>query len=287
MLGTFDYVRARSVEEACHLLAKDPEAASILAGGTDLLVELRNRLRAPNLLIDIKGIDSLMLFEASPSGETRIGACVPLNVIAENRSIRARYPALADAAVSIGTYQLRNRGTLGGNLCNASPAADGAPPLLVLGAELDIASPADAGVGRRLPVAELFAGVKRTTLQAGELITGIRIPDHGSDLRTAFLKQQRIKGHDLAVVNVAGSFDPGTGILRIAIGSCSPTPALLDPIDASRGRLSEVLERTMVAARTATSPISDVRASAAYRTAVLPVLIRRLLERLLMDEGGV
>lgn len=286
MLGTFDYVRARSVEEACRFLKEHPES-SVLAGGTDLLVELRNRLRTPDLLIDIKGIEELRSLEAGLSKETRIGAGVSLNVIAENRSIRERYPALSDAAVSIGTYQLRNRGTLVGNLCNASPAADGAPPLLVLEAEVEIASSAGTPTRRWHPIAELFTGVKRTTLKTGELITQIRIPDHEPSLRTAFLKQQRIKGHDLAVVNAAASFNPETGIVRLSIGSCSPTPALLDPIDTSDASLSEILERAMALTQAATSPISDVRASAEYRKAVLPVLIRRLLERLLGEEGGV
>ena len=285
MLGTFDYVRARSVEEACRLLKEAPDSSSILAGGTDLLVQLRDRLRTADLLVDIKKIDELESLDARPSAEIRIGAAVPLNVIAENRSIRDRYPALADAATSIGTYQLRNRGTLVGNLCNASPAADGAPPLLVLDAQVEIASAAPGSERRRLPVSELFAGVKRTTLRPGEIVTQIRIPDHSPGLRTAFFKQQRIKGHDLAVVNAAGAFDPATGIVRVAIGSCSPTPVLLEPIDVSSGDLGEIREQATALATAATSPISDVRASAGYRAAVLPVLIRRILERLLNEEG--
>ena len=286
MLGTFDYVRARSIEEACRLLRERPDSSSILAGGTDLLVQLRDRQRSADLLVDIKGIDELQSLDAAPSGEIRIGAGVPLNVLAENRAIRNRFPALADAAVSIGTYQLRNRATLAGNLCNASPAADGAPPLLVLGAEVEIAFSKDADARRRLPITELFAGVKRTTLAPDEIVTQVCIPDHAPNLRTAFLKQQRIKGHDLAVVNVAGSYEPASGIVRIAIGSCSPTPALLDPIERSGATLSDVCERAAAAALAETSPISDVRASAAYRSAVLPVLIRRLLERLLEGKGG-
>ncbi len=279
MLGAFDYVRARSVDETCRLLAESDDA-SVLAGGTDLLVEIRNGLRSPKLLIDVKSIDELQRLDVD-GPERVIGATVPLNRLAEHRSIRDALPALADAALSIGTYQLRNRATLAGNLCNASPAADSAPVLLSLDATLSVAGTA----GRRtVPISELFTGVKRTCLAPGEIVTDVRIPATEGETRTAFLKQRRIRGHDLAVVNVAGAYAPDTGTLKVAVGSCAPTPVLLDPIDAS-GAVDAVAGRAIELAEAAVSPISDVRASAAYRRAVLPVLLRRLVDRLL-DGGG-
>ena len=280
MLGAFDYVRARSVDEACRLLAES-DAASVLAGGTDLLVEIRNGLRSPKLLIDVKSIDELAVLDVD-GPERVIGAAVPLNRLAEHRAIRDALPALAEAALSIGTYQLRNRGTLAGNLCNASPAADSAPVLLSLGATLSVAGTD----GRRtVPISELFTGVKRTCLAPEEIVIDVRIPAPERDPpRTAFLKQQRIRGHDLAVVNVAGSYAPDAKTLKIAVGSCAPTPVLLEPIDAS-GAVDAVTGRAIELAEAAVSPISDVRASAAYRRAVLPVLLERLVDRLLGGGG--
>ncbi len=280
MLGAFDYVRARSVAEACRLLG-ETGGASILAGGTDLLVEIRNGLRAPKLLLDIKSIDELARLQLD-GPEVIIGAAVPLNVLAEHRAIRESLPALADAALSIGTYQLRNRATLAGNVCTASPAADAAPILLSLDARLSVASPSER---RTIPIDELFTGVKRTCLAPNEIVIDIRIPAPEKGMRTAFIKQQRIRGHDLAVVNVAGSYAPSAETLNVAVGSCAPTPVLLDPIDVRSDSFESIVNRVITLAEAATSPISDVRASAAYRRAVLPVLLRRLLDRLL-DRGG-
>ncbi len=280
MLGAFDYVRARSVEEACRLLAERDDAV-ILAGGTDLLVEVRNGLREPKLVIDVKAIDELARLDPSDE-EWMIGAAVPLNRLAEHRAIRESVPALADAALSIGTYQLRNRATLVGNLCNASPAADAAPVLLTLDAKLSVAGPKDF---RTIPIAEFFTGVKRTCLTDGEVVTDIRIPAPPQGLKTVFFKQQRIRGHDLAVVNVAGSYDPTAKTLKVAVGSCAPTPVLLEPTEAT-GSTAAIAERVVELAEGATSPISDVRASAEYRRAVLPVLLRRLVDRLLSERSG-
>jgi len=279
VLGGFDYVHPRSTEDACRLLAETADAR-ILAGGTDLLVEIRNGLRAPSLLVDVKRIDELACLDTDGT-EWIVGATVPLNVLAERRAIRDALPALADAAVSIGTYQLRNRATLAGNLCNASPAADSAPVLLAIGASVSVAGP---GGRRTVPISELFAGVKRTCLEPGEIVTDVRIPARPDGMRCAFLKQQRIRGHDLAVVNVAGAYHPETKRLHIAIGSCAPTPILLEPIEAT-GSAAAVADLGIGLAEAATSPISDVRASADYRRAVLPILLRRLIGRLL-DGGG-
>jgi CO/xanthine dehydrogenase FAD-binding subunit len=279
--GAFDYDRARSVERACRLLAEEDDA-SILAGGTDLLVEIRNGLRSPKLLVDVKFIDELAQLRID-GPELIIGASVPLNVLAEHRAIRSRLPALSDAALSIGTYQLRNRATLAGNLCNASPAADSAPVLLIVDAKLSVAG---SNGHRTVPVSQLFTGVKRTCLASDEIVTDIRVPTPTHRTRTAFLKQQRIRGHDLAVVNVAGSYAPDDKSLKVAVGSCAPTPVLLEPIDTRGTSFESLVDHVIELAERATSPISDVRASAAYRRAVLPVLLRRLVDRLLEEKGG-
>jgi len=279
MLGSFEYVRADSVQTACGLLREGGGDALAYAGGTDILVEIRNGLRAPRLHVDLKRIEPLAQVETAEDG-LKIGAAVSLNRIVEDAAIRGWLPALSEAAFTIATYQLRHRATLGGNLCNASPASDSIPPLLVAGASVHIVGPESE---RDVPLNDFCVGVKKTCLACGEIVTEIRVPAPDEGTRTAFLKQQRIKGHDLAVVNLAGALAPSGG-LRIAIGSCSPTPLLLEPIDTSGHSSNAVAEEAVRVAADSVSPISDVRASAAYRLAVLPALVRRLVARL-FDEG--
>jgi len=280
VLGNFEYKRIRSIEEGCLCLAEAAGKGAILAGGTDLLVEIRNGLKSPDILVDCKDVDALKTFQIDSSGST-IGASVPLNRLIENRGFHTTYPALADALLSIGTYQLRNRATLAGNICNASPAADSAPVLLVLGALIDVIGVSGA---RTIPVSQFFAGVKRTTLKPDEIVTGIRLPDR-ADLRTGFKKQQRIRGHDLAVVNVALGYSPDDKTVRCAIGSCAPTPILLDPIPVDTDKPETFIDHVIDIVQSSVTPISDVRASADYRNAVLPVLVKRILNDLL-SEGG-
>jgi CO/xanthine dehydrogenase FAD-binding subunit len=280
VLGNFEYKRIQSVEEGCQLLAEAAGIGAILAGGTDLLVEIRNGLKSPGILIDCKGVDQLKTFSVTPSGST-IGASVALNRLIDNSDFHTTYPALADALMSIGTYQLRNRATLAGNICNASPAADSAPVLLVLDALVEVVG---VGGSRSVPIHDFFVGVKKTCLNSDEIVTSVQLPPR-SDTRTAFRKQQRVRGHDLAVVNVAGAYSPTGNILRLAIGSCAPTPVLLDPIEVDSVHSKAFVGRVIEIVQSAVSPISDVRASAGYRNTVLPVLVKRVLHDLL-SEGG-
>jgi len=280
VLGSFDYIRTHSVGEALTALAEAPTAA-VLAGGTDLFVNVRGGLQSPELLVDIKGIDELRALDCSDDGLS-IGAAVPLNRIIENAVVRKRVPGLAAAAESIATYQLRNRATLVGNICNASPAADMAPILLVLGAEVIAAGPSGERV---IPMAGFFAGVKRSALKPGEIVTRVLIPVL-SCVRTAAVKQQRIRGHDLAVVNAAGAYLPEADQLMLAVGSCAPTPLLLEPMTVGGAAADELTAAALAQAGGVICPIDDVRSSAAYRGAVLPVLIRRLIDKLLDEQGG-
>ena len=284
MLGEFEYARAKTVKGGCALLAKAGGQGAVLAGGTDLLVTIRQGRASPVLLVDLKGVKGLLHLAVSPKVGATIGASVPMNAIVENRGIRSHYGALAEAAWTVGTYQVRHRATIAGNLCNASPAADTATPLLVLGAVLEVASPRGE---RELPVRDLFVDSKKTSLSFDEIVTAIRIPPVPSATRTAFLKQQRVRGHDLAILNMAGRYDPQTGDLQIAIGSCAKTPVLVPPLglpvppDAPIPKLARRLEAL---AAQVTSPISDLRATAEYRRALIPVFLRRLLESLLLES---
>jgi carbon-monoxide dehydrogenase medium subunit len=282
MLGRFDYERPTSLAEAARLLVEGGPSAAVLAGGTDLLVDVRAGRRDVRLLIDVKRVDGLRRLDVDREGGLTMGAAVSLNEILEHAGIRRAFPGLAQAAESIATYQLRNRATAVGNLCNASPAADLAPILLALGASIV----AESSRGqRKVEVSQLFAGVKKTSLRPDEIAAEIRIPAPELKLRSGFLKQQRLRGHDLAVVNVAGTYAPSTGFLRLAFGSCAPTPLALAPIEAKGVSREAVADEAARVALAAASPISDVRASAAYRRAVLPVLVKRLVGDL-MREGG-
>ncbi|MCX6093088.1 MAG: xanthine dehydrogenase family protein subunit M [Candidatus Bipolaricaulota bacterium] len=283
MLGRFDYERPASVAEAARLLTEGGPSAAVLAGGTDLLVDLRGGRRDIRLLVDIKRIDVLRRLDVDRASGLAIGAAVALNEILEHAAVRRVFLGLAQAAESIATYQLRNRATAVGNLCNASPAADLAPILLALDASIVVQS---ARGERTVGIAQLFTGVKKTSLRPGEIATGITVPAPEPKLRSAFLKQQRLRGHDLALVNVAGTYAPASGLLRLAFGSCAPTPVLLAPIDAKGISREAVMDEAARVALAAASPISDVRASADYRRAVLPVLVKRLVATLLQEGGA-
>lgn len=284
MIGAFDYVRAGSIKEGCGLLAAHNGSAVALAGGTDLLVNIRNGVRSPDLLVDFKDVAKMSQLVADETTGVKIGACVPLNVIADNRVINKHYRALAEAARSVGSYQVRNRATLGGNIANASPAADTAPALLVLDASVNIAGKDGT---RKTPIRELFTGVKKTSLRTGEVITDITLPEAGPRPRSVFIKKQRVKGHDLAIINMAGYYDPDTGLLRLAIGSCAVTPILLPEINLSGDEpIDELVKRLNDIAQEVISPIDDIRASAEYRRGLVPVLLHDLLSTLLGSQGG-
>ncbi|MFH1609831.1 MAG: xanthine dehydrogenase family protein subunit M [Candidatus Bipolaricaulota bacterium] len=284
MIGAVDYVRVTSVSEGCGLLRDHGGRAAVFAGGTDLLVNIRNGVLAPSVLVDIKGIAELTRWDLDLQKGLSIGACVPVEVIAQADVVRRGYRVLAEAVGAIGSHQIRNRATIAGNLCNASPATDSAPALLVLDARAVVAGPSGE---RTLAVHDLFLGPKKTALRPGEILTTVVVPPTGPDVRTQFLKKRRVRGHDLATVSVAGYFDPVAGELRVAIGSCGPTPILLpslgepvrpdDPLDELAHDLNEIAQRAI-------SPISDLRGSAEYRRSLVSVFVKRLLCALL--RGG-
>lgn len=281
MIRPFSYLKPRTLEEA--LEALQGEGARAFAGGTDLLVEMRDGERQPDTLVDIKALDELKALSIDPEKGASIGACVPLNVLVDNAQVRRHLPVLSEAAFSIATYQLRNRATVGGNICNASPAADMAPPLYILGAVLVIAGPAGE---RRLPISEFLTGVKRTDLKRGELLLRVEIPSI-PQAKTAFLKKQRIKGHDLALINVAGLADKQAGIFRICVGACAATPVLLADTDSLykdlkdvEGSAERLAERLAELSDRAIFPIDDVRSSKEYRRDMVRVFIKRLVGKI-------
>ena len=284
MIGSKDleYVRATSVRHIADLLTSHGPRPQILAGGTDLLVDLRNgrRTPVPERLIDIKAVPDLQQIDIDEhSGTATIGAAVSLNRIVEHPWIRRHARGLAVAAASVGTYQIRNRATLIGNLCNASPAADAAPVLLALDASVRVVERSGA---RSIPLRDFFLGVRKTALTENAFATAVTI-HVPSGARTAFLKQQRVRGHDLAIVNAGGAVFRGSNKIVLAIGSCAPKPVLLEPISTDNTDPKELVRHFCRASDRILCPIDDVRASAAYRRSILPVLIERLVVQLLAD----
>mgnify|MGYP001152981577 CR=1 FL=1 len=196
-MGDLRYERPGTVAEATALLAAGGGAARVLAGGTDLVLALRGGLPC-DVLVDVKHIPELGRVAWTADGGLEIGACVLVQDVAEDDRIRRAFPALAEGAEAIGSLQIRHRATVAGNLSNASPCMDTAPPLLVLDGRLRVVGPEGT---REAPLADFFVGVKETALGRDELVTAVRVPKPAAGLRCGFDKVKRTWGHDLALVN--------------------------------------------------------------------------------------
>jgi carbon-monoxide dehydrogenase medium subunit len=276
-MRAFSYQRPTAIADAVALLAEHGPDARLIAGGTDLIIRLRDGSARPSVVIDVKRIPELDPAIREVDDRLVIGATTVMTDIAADERIRRRFTALAEAAAVVGSVQIRNRATLAGNLCNASPAADTAPSLLVYGAEVVVAGPDGR---RRIPIDELFVRSGVTTLQRGELVTAIELPLGGSRMGSAHQRRTRRRGHDLASVTLACGVD-AAGVTRLAYGSVGPRPLLVtdeagvlaDPGKPEAERAT-VLERMFVDA--SPSPRS-MRASPDYRLAMLRVLGWRAL----------
>ncbi|MBA7472878.1 MAG: xanthine dehydrogenase family protein subunit M [Spirochaeta sp.] len=277
MIKQFAYYKPSTLAEA--FAALQTEGSIPLAGGTDLLVELRGGVKSADLIVDLKGLPGLAELGITPDNGISIGAGVDLNFLVDHGKLREFCPLLSEAAYGIATYQLRNRATLVGNICNASPAADMAPPLLVLDAVVVAAGPDGE---RRIPIHEFFAGVKKTSLERGEIVVRVEIPPVPK-AKMVFLKKQRLKGHDLAAVNLAGLADSGSGTLRISIGACAVTPIMLEGTDQlyrENKDVEKLAEKVAALAVNSIKPIDDLRSTAEYRRDMAAVLAGRLIRKI-------
>ncbi len=277
-MQTFGYERPASLAAAVALLAERGPAARPLAGGTDLIIRLRDRSIAPEVVVDVKAIPELAPGIAAEGGRLVIGATTTMTEIAAHPLIRRRFTGLAEAAAVVGSVQIRNRATLAGNLCNASPAADTAPSLLVSDAVVVAAGPSGT---RRIPLDGFFVRSGVTTLEAGELVTAIELPLDDEPVGSVHVRRTRRRGHDLASVTLACLIRPD-GTVRVAYGSVgprpvlapTPDPALVDP-GATPAARTAALDALFVEARP--SPTS-MRAGPDYRLAMLRVLGLRALD---------
>lgn len=273
-----DYVRVVTEEDALSALRR--EGATPIAGGTDLMIRMRAGQVHPALLVDIGAVESLRAMEARDDGVS-IGAATPMSDLLDSPVVRDRLPLLYRALQSVGSVQIRHRATLGGNLVNASPAADGVLALVALDARVRVIG-AD-GQRHTLPVSEFVLGPGRTALQRGQLVQAIEIPFPPRNAVPFYHKVGRRRALTIAIASVAGNVTVRRGLvvdIRLAAGSVAPVPLRLHTVeDAVRGR--PISSRALAAARDATalavSPIDDVRGSAAYRRAVAADLVARCL----------
>ena len=280
----FEYHAPRTLDEAIALLDRYEANARLLAGGTDLVIQMTDRLVVPEHVIDLKMIEELKRFEWDAETGLTIGAAVPFRRLETSPEVRRYYPGMYEAAAEVGSWQIRNQATPGGNLCTASPACEIGPILYALDAQVEIGGPK----GRRsLPIQQFITGVRRTVLEPNELLLSIQVPHPGERASSHYIKLKERQKMDIAFVGVAAAveLEPGDGVVRearIALGAVAPTPVRAPRAEATlRGkRLTDELlaEAGQEAARTAT-PIVDVRASAEYRTEMVDVLTRRALRQ--------
>lgn len=271
----FAYARPATLAEAVALLAADGPDARILAGGTDLVIRLRDGMLRPRLVVDLKRIAELAPGIREDGGRLTIGATTVMTDIAADPLVRRHYPALAEAAAVVGSVQIRNRATLAGNVCNASPAADTVPPLLIYDATV-IAHGPDGP--RRIAVDDLFIRSGVTTLGRGELVTAIELSIPATRAGSVHLRRTRRRGHDLASVTLSCSVD-AAGVTRLAYGSVGPRPVLrVDPSGVLADPTAPEAARTAILEamfETASPSVRSMRAGPEYRLAMLRVLGRR------------
>ena len=277
----FGYVAARDAQHAVALLAEHGAAAKILAGGTDLLVELKHAAHNPEVIVDISRLDELKNIAIADDG-LHIGALATHGAIMQSTVIRDMFPALVEAAHSIGALQTRNLGTLGGNLMTCVPSMDSGPTLIALEASVTVASTKGR---RQMPLADLFVGPRKTSLKPGELLVDIVIPKRNLGKPAAFQKFGLRKGQALALVNAAAAFwlDDGKDAFKapcIALGAVAPVVIRAPKAEAFLVGCKVTAEAMAEAGRIAASeakPISDFRASADYRRDLIAVLVKRAL----------
>lgn len=289
-LKDFEYAAASSIDEAVSLLAAGGERAKVLAGGTDLIVQLREGLREADLVVDIKKIPELLELSYSPEQGLRLGAAVPCYQIYENAEIAKAYPALADATNIIGGWQIQSRASVGGNLCNASPAADSIPALIAYDAKCNIAGPQGT---RTVPVAEFCTAPGKTVLGRGEFLVSIELPPPSTKTGAHYLRFIPRNEMDIAVVGAAAwiSLNGGTTIkdARVALAAVAPRPLLVEAAaQALIGKEAneETFEAAAQAAQKSVTPISDMRGPAEYRVHLTGVLTRRALRTALERANG-
>jgi carbon-monoxide dehydrogenase medium subunit len=314
----FDYLKPKTLEEALGLLNQYGEKAALIAGGTDVLVMVKQKTISPDVLISLQGIPGLDKIQHD--GNLKIGPMVTHRIIEKSQLIRKEFSALADAVDVLGSIQIRNVATIGGNLCTAAPSADTAPPLLVLAAQLKLK---DAKSERTIPIDQFFTGPGETVLEQDEVLTEILIPKPLPNTGSAYWKHQRRQALDLPILGVAVLLSlnkatvtcsdllctttPISTVLhslegddlvckevRIALGVAAPTPMrAVKAENLLRGKKmsDELLEEVAAMAAKEAQPRDSIRGEAWYRRDMIKVLVKRMamksIERVLRPEETI
>ena len=280
VLPSFDYIQPATPQQVTRLLLKSDGGARLFMGGTDVFVRMRDGFITPKILIDVKHLSGITQIEFGKRKGLIVGAAVDMNSLAAHPAVVEHYPLLAEALHAVASYQLRTRATMGGNLCNGSPAADTAPAALVLEANM-------IAQGRRseypIPITKFFLGPGRTALKPGEFLLRIEIPPAPKGAVGRYLKLGRNTLGDLAIVGVAVLGYPDKKAksgyhFRIALASVAPMPIRVpeaEAILAASPITPDVIEAAARAAMETAKPIDDVRSSAAYRKAMVKNLTQR------------
>jgi carbon-monoxide dehydrogenase medium subunit len=274
----FEYLRPETIEEAIALRCEHEGCSVLLNGGTDIVIQLRERLIAPEYVIDMKHIPGLNKITFSKVEGLYIGACVTMNEIGDNEDVKKYYPFLAEAARCVGSKQIRNRATLIGNIVNASPLCDTGTPLYVCEAKMCIVGTCGK---REVPITEFITFVRKTVLKSDEIVVGCKVPYHEEAIGI-FTKVSRRKEVDLSTI--CGTVLKLGDSYRMAFGAVAPTPIRLPKTEAllnGKKLTLKLMEEAAKLACTEISPISDIRASKKYRLDVVEVTVRRSLEKLM------
>jgi len=286
-MSTTEYIKPGDLSDLHHIMKEYKGRTTVIAGGTNLIPEMRNGEKAPELLIDISDMAELSFIREN-NGSIAIGAATTIAEMAASSVLLDNSPILASAAKQLGNPLTRNRATLGGNLANASPCADTAPPLLALDASVEILSP--GGKTRQVPLSKFFHGYKFTDLVKGEILTGVTFPKPNDSTKGSHTKIGLRNAASICVASIAVALDMDgkrCRKARVAAGSVAPIPMrayrvekLLEgkEIDAA------LLEECMAVVKEEISPISDIRGSLEYRSYVTAMILKRNIKHALQQE---
>lgn len=276
-MRNFEFFEPATLAEASRLFAQ--EHAQLLAGGTDLVIGMKALTEAPQSVISLQKIPGLAGITTESDNSISVGAMTSVRTVELSADIQQHHTALAEGAAEIGSIQIRNLATIGGNIAHASPAADTVAGLLVADAQVDIAS---ADGERTVPIDKLFTGPGQTVLAPGEIITRFRLPSPASG--SHYIKHKIREVMDLAFIGVAASVNLDNGVItdaRIGLAAVAPTPIrATEAEDLLKGNelTAELLTQAGEAAAAAASPISDLRCSAEHRSEMVDVLTRRTVQ---------
>ena len=281
-MENFEYFEPKTLKEAVRLLVKYKKGAKLLAGGTDLMIGMKDGFVKPKYLINLKKIKGLDKISYSKKEGLSIGSLVTWTNILSSKPIHQYYPILWEAASLIGCTQIRNMGTIGGNICHGSPSADSAPALMIYEAQCVVAGP---GRERIIPIEKIFTGVQKISLKEGEILTGFHLPTPDTRSKGCYLTFSLRRAMDLPIVGVGVLIRASDGIfqdVKIALGAVAPTPIRAKKTErflSGKTIDEETIRKAAKEAMMESKPITDVRASRDYRLGLVEELTYRAIKQ--------